>query len=126
MNDSTPFLSRASPKARSLNLASKFFCHRPGGSRMWPSASLLLPICITVPSFDVVGSVLQPLGTEDKRNGMNFFLLRPSKITEERDSPSFSLRTPPVFLFLSPPFLAHGRRALCSSAISSPSESGEC
>jgi len=57
---------------------------------------------------------------------MNFFLLHPSKITEEKNSPSFSLRTPPVFLFLSPPFLAHGRRALCSSAISSPSESGEC
>ncbi len=57
---------------------------------------------------------------------MNFFLLHPSKITEEKNSPSFSLRTPPVFLFLSPPFLAHGRRASCSSATSFLSKSAEC
>src|SRR4029078_6459023 len=46
---STPSWSRARPRARSLNFASKFFFHRSTGSKIWPSASTDLPKRIIIP-----------------------------------------------------------------------------
>src|SRR5437867_12748252 len=49
---------------------------------------------------------------------MNFFSPRSSKIMRGEESSAFSsLMTPPAFLSLPPPFLAHGRRASSSSAV---------